>query len=147
MKDDFSFIAVCVIVMILLACFCRAAFACEISLPALAMVESSNNPNAVSFAGAKHGRGTYQVSEVLLIDYNKRFKTSYSPHELFNSEINKKVATWALYEEIPRLLKHYGKEVTLEAVLQSYNIGTFGYSKGRRNSDYVRKYKMWLWRV
>jgi len=29
MKDDFSFVVVCVIVMILLACFCRAAFACD----------------------------------------------------------------------------------------------------------------------
>jgi soluble lytic murein transglycosylase-like protein len=111
------------------------------------MVESSNNPNAVSFAGARHGRGTYQVSEVLLLDYNKRFKTSYSPQKLFNPEINKKVCTWAIYEEIPRLLRHYGKGVTLEAVLQSYNIGTFGYAKGRRNADYVRKYKMWLGRV
>jgi soluble lytic murein transglycosylase-like protein len=144
MKDGLSSVCVLIIILLMLVCFCSVAFACEIDLNALAMVESTNNPNAVSFLGAKYGRGKFQISEILLKSYNERFKTRYSPQELFKPDVNRAVCLWALNEEIPRLLRHYGKEVTLEAVLQSYNLGAYAYAIGKRNADYVRKYRAWL---
>ena len=118
--------------------------ASEISLDALAMVESSNNHMAVSFLGAKYGRGLHQISEIALKDYNTMTGNSVQKEELFDKEVNKEIALWLLNKRIPQLLRHYGQEITTESVLQAYNLGCMAYRNGKRNKNYVNKYNKYM---
>jgi len=112
--------------------------AVEVNLSALSAIESSNNPNAVSFLGAKYGRGLYQVSEIALQDYLIFHKNErITPQDLFNSAINERIASWLLYKRIPQVLRHIKRPVTLETVLSAYNKG---YSPNLAH-NYIQKYK------
>lgn len=111
----------------------------EINLKALAQIESSNNPNAVSFLGASYGRGLYQVSEIALKDYLQyHIKEKITPDDLFNPAINERIAVWLINVRIPQILKHLKRPVTLETVLSAYNKG---YSKDLA-FNYIKKYRM-----
>lgn len=139
-----------VLIIIFTACMfvidcmlCDVANASEISIDmhALSSIESSCNPNAISFIGAKYGRGLYQISEIALKEYNNyHTEERYAVQELFNPEINGKVAQWLLNERIPQLLRFYGHDITVGSILNVYNIGIGSYNKGKRNNNYVKKY-------
>lgn len=118
----------------------------EINMDALAMIESSGRADATSFLGARYGRGKYQVSELLLIDYNRINHTNIQPDDLYDADTCLNVALWAVTEYIPMLLRHYGCEVTNNAILHSYNLGAKAYADGRRNYNYINKYNKDVWK-
>ncbi len=119
--------------------FSLSAFAQEIDLNALAQVESSNNPKAVSFLGVKYGRGWLQVSEVALADYNASHSHKIAPESLFDKETNIRVASWYI-TRLKRYLRHYGVEVNLENLLSAYNLGAKSVANGKRADRYIEKY-------
>lgn len=116
-----------------------------VDLSRIREIESSNNPNAVSYRGAKYGRGLYQISEICLDDYN-RFAGhvfTFYPEDLFDPKVNEMIAKWYLTKRIPAMLRHYNKEVTVDSVLWAYNAGIGRVIKGvmpAETKEYIRKY-------
>lgn len=116
--------------------FCIAEIV-DVNYRALSIVESSQNPKAVSFLGAKYGRGLFQVSEIALKDFNEYNGLSVAPSELFDASVNEMVAVWLIEFRIPQILRRLGRRVTLSSVLSAYNKG---YSGGLAHK-YIEKYK------
>lgn len=123
----------------------------EIDLARIATIESSNNPKADSFRGAKFGRGLHQVSEIALQEYNQRRKESLTPEELYDPETNTKVADWYV-QRIGQALSFWGIPQTEETLLASYNWGMGNvrrwYKEGadpkklpKETRDYIKKYR------
>jgi len=129
------------ILFLLLASACYA----EVDLSIIATIESSNNPSAVSFRGAKYGRGLYQISEVCLTDWNNfNPRKQYTAEQLFDPAINREIAEWYLSKRIPQMLRHYRIPVTLENILHAYNAGIGRVRQGimpEETRKYIRRYK------
>jgi soluble lytic murein transglycosylase len=114
-------------------------------------IESSGNPRAVSFRGAKYGRGLMQISEVCLQEYNERAGHIFTfyPEDLFDPKINVMIGEWYINKMVPKYLRHYGIEDTIDNRLICYNFGIGNLLKYRRGEvalpretiNYVRKYK------
>ncbi len=104
--------------------FAFSAFAAEINLDVIKQIESSGNPNAVSFRGAKYGRGLYQISEIALKDYNRMAQNGaeIAPEQLFDPELNYTIAKWYI-AQIKRYLTHYGIPVNKVNIIASWNWG------------------------
>ena len=58
------------LIIILILLFSNTAYAHPIDMNALATIESNNNPKACSYKGCKYGRGLYQISEIVLKQYD-----------------------------------------------------------------------------
>lgn len=80
-------------------------------LRALAKRESNLNPNAANPGGADAAKGILQVVGVLRNDYNKRNGTNYTPEDMFNPEINVKIAAWLLNSIVVAYGKHPDKNM------------------------------------
>lgn len=96
-------------------------------LPALAVVESNNNVNAIGDNGK--AIGVLQIWKVVVNDVNTVYNTNYTHKNMYNKEKSYKVAS--LY------LKHYGKQYTkqtkkpadLKTLARIWNGGPQGYKK------------------
>ena len=111
-----------------------------INLQAIARIESGGNPLAVSKAGAI---GLYQLMPCVLQEYNTRFGLRLSKKDLYNPEVNTKIASWYLSKRIPQMLRFYKKEVSAKNVLWAYNAGIGNVVKGRmplETQNYLKKY-------
>lgn len=120
------------------------AHADEINMSAIAFIESSNRPHICSYLGCQYGRGLYQISEIVLKEYNQFRKTDYKPDDLFNPAVNTKIACWYLTERIPSMLRAYNHPVTLHNILWAYNAGIGNLVKNRLPDEtkaYIRKYE------
>jgi hypothetical protein len=129
--------------MFFLAFFQRFGFAEMIDIDIIGKIESSNRPGVCSFLGCQYGRGLYQVSEILLKEFNEFNDKDYLEEDLFNESINKQIAEWYLIKRIPQMLRYYGKEVNLKNILISYNEGIKAVVDGKyedREHGYVEKY-------
>jgi soluble lytic murein transglycosylase-like protein len=139
------FVAVGVALLVLWLIFAFTGMArADIDMSIIAKIESSGNPNAVSFRGEKYGRGLYQISEAVLKEYNSFNRTDIKPDELFNPETCYKVAYWYLHKRIPQMLRYYQKPVTLNNILISYNAGILYTIKEKiptQTNQYIKKYK------
>lgn len=101
--------------------------------------ESSGDPLARSARGA---RGLMQITPPVLFDYNARMGTRYSEKDLDNPEVNSSIGKWYLGTEVPRLLKHFGVDDTLDNRLWAYNAGIGRVVKGQmptETKDYIGK--------
>lgn len=131
-----------VAILVLCAVWLTGNCYAEVDMGAIAQIESSNNPNAVSFRGAKYGRGLYQISEVCLKHYNTSNKADIRPVELFNPSINGKVANW--YFEWLRGLNLSDYEAI---IAYNWGIGNFWkYKRGEKSLpketlNYLTKYQ------
>jgi soluble lytic murein transglycosylase-like protein len=140
------FIAITIALLVMWIIFSFAGVArAEIDMNIIAQIESSGNPNAVSFRGAKYGRGLYQVSEVALADYNRNraHSSQVAPESLFDPEVGYRVAFWYI-SQIKRYLRHYGHEVTTNNILWAYNAGIGRVNQGIMPEEtklYIAKYE------
>ena len=129
-----------VIALLLIASVCFA----DIDMDAIAIIESSGNPDAISFRGAKYGRGLYQVSEECLKDYNY-YVDDMVTAELFDPFKCFLVADWYFNERIPQMLKHYGIQDTIDNRIYAYSAGIGKMQRAKRmpteTKHYIRKYK------
>lgn len=92
-----------------------------ISLYIIAAIESSFNPEAINHT--TNAYGMYQITQPVLDDYNKSRKADFKLDDMLNPANGQTVSSWYLNTEIPRLLKHYGLEDSVEHRLASYNCG------------------------
>lgn len=117
-----------------------------VNMPIIAHIESSGRPNAVSYMGARFGRGTYQISEILLKDYCE-FSNAECPkaNDLFNPTLNSQIATWAFEQRFPAILRWLNKPVTLRNLLICYNAGCGKVdSPPLETRQYIKKYERGL---
>ena len=111
-----------------------------IDMDIIKTIESNNNPNAVSPAGAI---GLYQIMPITLEDYNQMNKKKYTAEQLFNPQVNKNIAEWYITKRIPQMLKHYKLPVNTNSILHAYNAGIGNVVKGvlpKETKNYLTKY-------
>lgn len=139
--------AVCVGLCLWAVAVSGTAWAVEVDLDKIAMIESSNNPQAYN---SKSGAvGMYQITLICLKDYNlAHIRGGYSHNDMFDPNKAYIVANWYLNKAIPRYLKAFGLDDTLENRLYAYNWGVGNlrrhYAEGlaipKETRDYLVKY-------
>ena len=72
--EDIFLIVLAVLLFVIF--FCSDLFA-DIYMPAIAQIESSYRPRAVSYKGKDDGVGLYQISDITRRDFNNYHDTNY----------------------------------------------------------------------
>lgn len=125
-----------------LVVFCGNVGAVEIDMDAIAMIESSNNPDA--WNKSDDSRGLFQITPICLKEWNNFHPNDqHTLDDLWYPQVNGKIADWYISKRIPQMLRHYKLPVTTENVLVSYNCGISCVIKGRRppiTASYIQKY-------
>ena len=115
----------------------------KIDLRKIISIESSGNSKA--YNSFSHERVLCQITPICLKEYNNFHKIKYSESDLFNAEINKKIASWYLEIRIPQMLKHFKKIISVRNILISYNAGIDYIVRDRElkqeTKDYILKYE------
>ncbi|MDD5610640.1 MAG: lytic transglycosylase domain-containing protein [Candidatus Omnitrophica bacterium] len=109
-------------------------------------IESSGNPKACN---EKSGaRGLCQITHIALTDFNIFHPAEqYADDQLFDPEINKRIALWMLEVRIPQLLEYYNLPVSTENILWAYNAGIGRVTKKIKPEEtvkYIAKYNALL---
>lgn len=104
-------------------------------IKAIAMTESSLNPNAVNPSDPSYG--LCQIMPILAEDYGI-VRDWHNPTDaeiamIKDPATNLRIAAWHLN----RLMSKYTMDVSIEM----YNVGESGWLQGRRNSNYVSRVK------
>jgi hypothetical protein len=113
-----------------------------VNLKIIAKIESNFNP--LAYNPKTQAIGLYQITPIVLQEYNQFNKTNYTKKDVFNPIINEKIARWYLFMRIPQMLKYYKKEVNLRNILVAYNAGIKAVVKGyipKETREYLRKYE------
>ena len=121
--------------------FASLSFAQEVDLKIIAKIESAFNP--LAYNPKTQAIGLYQITPIVLREYNQFNKTNYTKKDVFNPVINEKIARWYLFVRIPQMLKYYKKEVNLRNIIIAYNAGIRAVVKGylpKETREYLRKY-------
>ena len=92
-----------------------------IELAILIMLESSGNPNAHN--KKSDARGLCQITQPVLEEFNHYVGSGYGAKDLFNPQINRRIARWYLGKRIPEMLKVFDMPITLDNVLICWNAG------------------------
>lgn len=149
-EDRHLFSAVCVtgsiILTIILIVFCLLsgkAHADVIDMSVIAKIESSGRPDA--FNARSGARGTYQITPVCLADFLQYHpKERITLQDLFDHQINERVARWYLLARIPQLLRHYGLQDTVENRIIAWNAGISFARRGvvpAETANFIKKYR------
>jgi len=115
-----------------------------IDLTIISEIESNNRDTAISFRGARYGRGRYQISEICLKDYNQETRSNIAPEELFCPVVGYQVAHWYITRRIPQILRNWGIPITEETILWGYNAGVGRVRDGIKpveTVNYINKYR------
>lgn len=113
-----------------------------VNMDTIQYIESSRNINA--YNKNSQARGLFQITPIVLKEYNQLNKTNYGLQSLFNGNINYKIAKWYLECRIPQLLKYYKKEIKVKNIIWAYNAGIGNVIKNRlpkETKEYLLKYK------
>jgi hypothetical protein len=135
-------LAICIVLAALIVMVAGVARA-EIDMDRIAMIESSGNP--LAWNKADDSRGLFQITPICLKEWNNFHpKNQYSMDDLWNPIINREIAEWYITKRIPQMIRYYGKPVTDENIIISYNAG-ISYVKTDKplpqvTRDYLRKY-------
>jgi len=109
-----------------------------VDLGIVAHIESSGNPSAVGDGGK--ALGLYQLHKGPVLDMCRREKVCFTHREMLHPGKARIVANWYLNTEIPRLLKHYQLEDTLENRLIAYNAGIGNLVRRKSTPQITKKY-------
>jgi hypothetical protein len=105
-------------------------------------IESSGKPNA--YNPVSNARGLGQITPIALKDYNQMNPSdNYNSQQLYDPQINQKIAYWTLTQRIPSMLQAYKKAVTPENVLWAYHDGIGNVQRGYKSEavkEYIKKY-------
>lgn len=121
----FSFCVLFLIVVsaiILILATCTPAHAETINMNKIMMIESGGR-NINSSIKSEHAIGIFQITPILLKEYNFLHSTSYTRKDLFDKSLNYNIANWYLNVRIPQMLKANKKPVNVRSVLIAYNAG------------------------
>jgi hypothetical protein len=132
-----------VAVFLITTVFCGNALASDlINMDKIKRIESSGN--ALAYNKSSEARGLYQITPIVLKEYNNFHKEKYSKQDLFNAGINEKIARWYINVRIPQMLKYYKRDLSIKNILISYNAGisyvVSGKSLPTETKEYIIKY-------
>ena len=88
--------------------------------------ESHFDVNAVNPDSGAMGLG--QLMPIVIEDFEEQTGITYTDYK--KPETNLEVSAWYLGERIPKMLKHYGHEVTRKNILWAYNAGIGNLNNG-----------------
>lgn len=115
----------------------------NIDLSAIATIESggkawARNPESKAV-------GMYQITPIVLKEWNQFKKIKLMEFDLYDAKKCEMVADWYLHERIPQMLKHFGKEVSVNNLLVAYSAGIYYLVSGeeipQETKRYIEKYK------
>ena len=148
-KSILKFYFVCATIVTFILCIVVLAVAEEvkINIDKIILLESSGNPHA--YNKRSKATGLMQITRPCFEDF-KRVHSAY-PYkdwvfqDMYDPVKNVEVGTWYILYRIPQLLKHFGKPITLENVLVSWNAG-FKYVIEKRRLPletkiFIKRYK------
>ena len=128
-------------IAILCVALCSSAHAqlqpSKIDMKKIMMIESGGCAIRVGRSGEI---GLYQISPVVLLEYNERHNSNYGRHHLFIPKINTKIALWYLDKRIPQMLRYFKKPVTIENIIISYNAGIAYVAHDREIPKITKRY-------
>lgn len=114
----------------------------SIDMDKVMMIESSGNSSA--FNKASQSRGIYQVTPIVVKEFNYFHKNSgYSNEDMFDPQKCGRVAHWYMNQRIPSLLSYYHIDDTVDNRLRCYNSGIKALIENRiprETAEYLRKY-------
>lgn len=129
-------------IFVITSCNPKQAHADEINLEIIKLIESSGKERA--YNPEDGGRGHFQITPICLEEFNDYHNKKHSPDDLWNPEINKKIASWYLNKRIPQMLKYFGIKDSIENRIISFNAGisTLVYKKPipKKTKKYITKY-------
>lgn len=117
------------------------AEAVEINMDIIKRIESSGNPHA--FNASSGARGLYQVTPILVKEFNRMNNTGYRNDDMYIPVVCEKVAVWYISKRIPQMFKSFGIKDTVENRLIAYNAGIKAVKTGivpRETRNYIRRY-------
>ena len=104
-----------------------------------------SNGNARAWNKKEDGRGLYQINPICLKEWNNYHpKEQYTADDLWNANINTKIAKWYLEVRIPQMLRYYGLEVNTRNIIIAYNAGIKAVIEGyvpTTTKKYLEKYE------
>lgn len=112
-----------------------------VNMEVIKQIESSGNSNA--YNASSRAYGWFQITPICLVDFNKANNTHYSLSELFDPQINSRVAYWYFEERIPQILRRFKKPDTIKNRIVCYNAGISHVLKNKIPNEtvkYIRKY-------
>lgn len=93
-----------------------------IEMERIAMIESSGNPLAHN--KKEDGRGLFQINPVCLKEWNNFHPSEiYSAEDLWNPQVNRRIAEWYMNTRIPQMIKHFQKIDSIENRIIAWNAG------------------------
>lgn len=92
-----------------------------VNMEVIKQIESSGNALAYNKAGNAYG--WFQITPVCLEDFNRANNEHYSVEELFDPQINSRVAYWYFENRLPQLLRHFGLKDSVHNRIIAYNAG------------------------
>lgn len=117
---------------------CEGGEMVKIEAEIIKQIESSGNRKA--YNPHSDARGLFQITPICLEDYNQYHYKKYELHELYRSDVNRKVYEWYMGVRIPILLKHYGHEDNVYNRIVAYNAGIKYVGKEVVPTETVRYY-------
>lgn len=131
-------ILLCAAIVVFSATFAHA----EMDMAKIAMIESSGNPLAHN--KRDDSRGLFQITPIVLKEWNQFHKQKHTMNDLWNPLVNEKIARWYMNIRIPAMLKAYKKPVNDHNMIVAWNAGISYVVKGKKlppvTVAYLRKY-------
>lgn len=112
-----------------------------VNMDVIKQIESGGNANA--YNKVSKARGIYQITPVVLDEFNTFNKSNYKPVDLFIPRVNEKIAYWYMEKRIPSLLKHFKVAVNTKNQIIAYNAGIRHARNGfipKETRKYLKKY-------
>lgn len=98
---------------------------CKYDIPLVVfygMGQQESKYNPMAFNKTSKARGLFQVTPIVLKDYNSKTNHNYTEKDLYNPEINIEIAAWS-FNKNRTYLKNYGVEPTMENLIRAFNSG------------------------
>lgn len=112
-----------------------------VNMEVIKQIESSGNADAYNSKGQAYG--WFQITPICLADFNRANNEHYKAVELFNPQINSRVAYWYFEERLPALLRHFKQVDSVDNRIVAYNAGIRAVIRNSRPLEtvkYLEKY-------
>ena len=129
-------------VIILIFLLCGVATADDVNMDVIKQIESSGNP--LAYNRSSNARGHYQITPIVLEEFNHYKKTAYKSNDLFNPATNFLIADWYMNKRIPQMFKYFKVKDTVRNRIIAYNAGIVYARNGFAPSEtrnYIKKYE------
>jgi soluble lytic murein transglycosylase-like protein len=129
-------------VIILIVLLCGVAKADDVNMDVIKQIESSGNP--LAYNRSSKARGHYQITPIVLEEFNHYKRTNYTSNDLFNPATNFLIADWYMNKRIPQMFKYFKIKDTVRNRIIAYNAGIVYARNGFAPSEtrnYIKKYE------